>query len=131
EHGEEDRFGGAGGARLDVQRRERQPERGPERGLRTAFALRQQVWQVYTGEPAGEREQPRGKDAISEEPDERADQGQVQRAVLVDFGEPAPEVWLSHPALRDLDAHGGVAVVLVPEDRRQEAGGRRDADRDE
>ena len=124
--GEKHRLAGAGGARLDVQGREREPQRRPECRALASLPCGDAAEQPDARESARERQRPGGEHAIAEQPDESAEEGEVERAVLVGFEKTVPEMRLRGPALRQLDAHRRVAVVLVPPQRRRDPGEQRD-----
>ena len=128
EEGEEHGLAGARRARLDVQRRKRQRDRRPEGGIASAFALRHAVQQPDAQKAASERKEPRRDDAVAQQPHERADQGQMEGAVLPGLQIPAPEMRVLRPPFGKLDPDRRVAVMLVAEKDRRGARRKRDAE---
>jgi hypothetical protein len=109
---EERRLARAGRAGLDVQGREREPQRREEGRLGSAQPLGNAPEEPDGQKPGDERHQPRREHAIAQEPDGAAQKRQVQRAELVRLVEAAPQMGRPRPALGDLDAHRRISVVL-------------------
>ncbi len=89
------------------------------------------VQQPDARQPAGEREESRREDAVAQQPHERANEGEVQWAVLIRFQVSVPEMGIRRPPFGELDAHRRVAVVLVTVREGQGAREGGDRERDE
>jgi len=82
----------------------------PAPGPRSRPAIR------YSSQRPPARRRARGvarEDAVAQQPHERANEGEVQWAVLIRFQVSVPEMGIRRPPFGELDAHRRVAVVLV------------------
>ena len=90
--------------------------------------LRQPIEQAHARKSAGQREEPGRDHPIPEQADERTEQRQVQRAVLIRLDEAVPEMRRARPSFRQLDTHRRIAVMFEAEKKRQHA--RRQSERE-